>query len=60
MNQYLVLVSIDNKDLKWYVYAKNGREAITKTLSEINSEFDHWDDVEVRCKLATIVRDPTE
>lgn len=57
MKQYLILINIAGKDLKWYVYANDGREAISKTLTEIKSEFDHWNDIDVRCKLATSVKE---
>ena len=57
MKQYLILINIAGKDLKWYVYAENGRDAISKALVEVKGEFDHWHEIDVRCKIATSVKE---
>lgn len=43
MKNYLVYIRIGNDRFKWFVYAKDSREAIEKTMREIKSEFEHFE-----------------
>ena len=42
MKDYLVYAILNNKRIKWYVYAESSFAAIDRAISELHEEFSHF------------------
>lgn len=50
MKNYFVYMKIGYNKFKWYVFAKDSKEAIEKALKEVKFEMDHVD-----CEIKAII-----